>query len=69
MDIECASKELYSKLRNNNEVVGIGVHHSNGIQYIVVYLAQASNTILKKIPSLYKGNNVKIEIMGNIILQ
>lgn len=69
MDIESASQELYSKLRIYDEVVGIGVRHINGIQYIVVYLAKISSIVLKKIPNIYKGNIVKTEVTGNIILQ
>jgi hypothetical protein len=69
VDIESASKELYSKLRKYDEVVGIAICHTNGIQYIVVYLAKISNIILKKIPNIYKGNIVKTEITGRIMFQ
>lgn len=68
MNIELASKELYSKLRIYDEVIGIGVHRKNGIQYIVVYLAKLSNIILEKIPKVYKGNNIETEITGYINL-
>lgn len=69
MDIESASKELYLQLRKYDEVVGIGVSQSNGIEYIVVYLAKITKLILKKIPQSYKGNFVKTEVTGNFLLQ
>lgn len=69
MDIKNASKELYSELRVYDEVLGIGITKINGISYIVVYLAKVSKAILRKIPKNYKGNVVKTEITGDIILQ
>ncbi len=69
MDIKTASQELYSKLRVYEEVVGMGVSHINGIQCIIIYLVKKSDNIFSKIPSMFKGYNVKTEIMGNINLQ
>ena len=69
MEIKRASKELYSKLRIYDEVVGIGVCRINDTNYIVVYLAKITKKILEEVPSVYKGNSVKTEVTGDIFLQ
>lgn len=69
MKAEEASKRLYQRLRAYEVVVGIGVSSINDKEYIIVYLAKRSKSILKKIPNIYFGNSVKIEVTGNFYFQ
>ncbi len=64
-----ASKKLYQRLKVYDDVVGIGVSSINDNQYIVVYLAKKTKSILKKIPTVYFGNSVKTEVTGNFCFQ
>lgn len=69
MNVIDAAKELYKELRIYEEVVGIDVQSDNKIEYIVVFLAISSEWILQKIPPIYNGIIVKVEITGKIFLQ
>lgn len=69
MDIEIASKELYSRLRVYENIIGVSICSESGVKFIKVFLKQVSNPVLKNIPSNYKGISVKIEVTGDIFLQ
>lgn len=64
MNVVVASNELFDELKNIEEVVGAGVKKNNNKSYIVIYLSQATQAIINKIPTEYHGNKVKTEISG-----
>lgn len=65
MNIREASNELYNTLKDNKEVVGTGVEKANNMMYIIIYLTQATQNILRKIPAEYRGNKVKTQVSGH----
>jgi hypothetical protein len=65
MDIADASRQLYSSLKEYKEVVGSGVQRQGNGSYIVIYLSEATQSILEKIPPTYYGNVVKTIVSGS----
>ncbi len=69
MDIKDASTELYKRLQNHEEVIGISTTIIDNVQFIVIYLVEDSTHISSKIPTVYEGYLVKKIVSGNFYFQ
>jgi hypothetical protein len=61
MDIVNVKKELYNKLKSNNDVLGAGIKSSGETEYIVIFVKDLSSKISSLIPPTFKGIKVKAE--------
>lgn len=62
------SDELYDLLKSYSDVLGVSLQRRNGMDYIIIYLAKATKSLLSKIPSEYRGVKVKTEVRGGFFL-
>lgn len=62
MSISKAKRELYSILKESDEVVGAGITEKDGIEVIVIFLSKPKSEIEIKIPAEYKGNKVTTQV-------
>ena len=69
MNIKDASIELYKQLQVYEEVIGMSTTVIDDVQFIVIYLAENSAFISNKMPTIYNGYCVKINISGNFYFQ
>lgn len=60
MDITNIKRELYNKLRSDENVIGAGIKGSGKTEYIVIFVKQRSAQA-SLIPATFKGFKVKTE--------
>lgn len=61
MDIINVKRELYNKLRSDENVIGAGIKGSGKTEYIVIFVKQLSAQMSTLIPTSFKGIRVKTE--------
>ncbi len=61
MNIVNVKKELYDKLRSNDNVLGAGIKGSGKSEYIVIFVKSLSSQVSSLIPATFKGIKVKAE--------
>lgn len=60
-DIVESKRELYEKLKNQQEITGAGIKGSGKSEYIVIFVKKLSNKVTNLIPDTFKGFKVKAE--------
>ena len=63
-DIVDVKRELYEKLKNQQEITGAGIKGSGNSEYIVIFVKKLSSKIISIIPNTFKGIKVKAEKKG-----
>jgi hypothetical protein len=63
-DIIDAKRELYEKLKDQQDVTGAGIKGSGKSEYIVIFVKELSNKVASLIPNTFKGIKVKTEKKG-----
>jgi len=61
MDIVSLKKELFEKLKSNNDVLGAGIKGTGKAEYIVIFVKDLSSQVVSMIPPTFKGVKVKAE--------
>jgi len=61
MDIVSLKKELFEKLKSNNDVLGAGIKGTGKAEYIVIFVKDLSSQVVSMIPTTFKGVKVKAE--------
>ncbi len=61
MDIINVKRELYNKVRSDENVIGAGIKGSGKTAYIVIFVKQLSTEMATLIPATFKGIRVKTE--------
>jgi hypothetical protein len=63
-DIVTVKRELYEKLKNQQDITGAGIKGSGKSEYIVIFVKELSNKVKNLIPDTFKGIKVKAEKKG-----
>ena len=63
-DIVEIKRELYEKLKNQQEITGAGIKGSGKSEYIVIFVKELSNKVINLIPETFRGIKVKAEKKG-----
>jgi len=63
-DIVTVKRELYEKLKNQQDITGAGIKGSGKSEYIVIFVKELSNKVKTLIPDTFKGIKVKAEKKG-----
>lgn len=61
ISISAAKRELYEKLKDDEEILGAGIKGNGDSEYIVIFVKNLSAKIKVLIPATYKGIRVKPE--------
>ena len=61
MDIISVKRELFEKLKSNNDVLGAGIKGTGKAEYIVIFVKDLSSQVVSLIPTTFKGVKVKAE--------
>ena len=63
-DIVDVKRELYEKLKDQQEIIGAGIKGSGKSEYIFIFVKELSNNVTSLIPNTFNGIKVKAEKKG-----
>ena len=61
MKIDNVKRELYNKLKDDNNVLGAGIKGNGKTEHIVIFVKDLTSQMSAVIPATFKGIKVKAE--------